>query len=83
MILHIISKIAWDLALQGGEYYGDTLDSQGFIHCSTAEQIIEVANYTYKGQSDLLLLIIDESKVLPVVKYEDAGDGEFLSLIHI
>jgi uncharacterized protein (DUF952 family) len=43
MILHIISKENWDQAQEVGEYRGDTLQTEGFIHCSEIDQVIEVA----------------------------------------
>ena len=76
MILHITHKHAWDEAMKTGEYRGDTLSTEGFIHCSTLEQVIEVANYLFKGVSDLLLLVIDEHKVTSAIAFEDPGNGK-------
>ena len=82
MILHICSKKDWDDAKADGVYVADTLSSQGFIHCSTPEQVIEVADYMFKGQSDLVLLLIDEKKVNKEIKYEDAGNGKLYPHIY-
>ncbi len=44
-----------------------SLDAEGFIHCSTiAHQAIETANLYYRGQHDLLVLRIDERKLLQI-----------------
>ncbi|MDA8326012.1 MAG: DUF952 domain-containing protein [Nitrospiraceae bacterium] len=75
MILHICKKSAWQQAQKTGAYCGDTLESEGFIHCSTSEQVVEVANSLFKGMKDLILLVIDESKVVSKIKTEDAGNG--------
>ena len=36
--LHITARTAWDAALGAGIYEADSLSTEGFIHCSTAEQ---------------------------------------------
>ncbi len=70
IIVHIARKSEWEKAKPSGEYRGDTLASQGFIHCSTPSQVVGVANAIHKGQKDLVLLCIDTSKVHPEIKYE-------------
>lgn len=82
MILHICSKKDWEEAKAVGAYTADTLSSQGFIHCSTPEQVIEIADYMFRGQSDLMLLLIDEKKVNKEIKYEDAGNGKLYPHIY-
>lgn len=69
-ILHITRRADWEAALSGGLYRGDTLDSQGFIHCSTPEQAVRVANALFRGQTGLVLLVIDSEKVQAKVKFE-------------
>ncbi|MGZ3743725.1 MAG: DUF952 domain-containing protein [Pseudobdellovibrionaceae bacterium] len=71
IILHITKKSEWDLAVKIGYYVAPSLENEGFIHCSLTSQVLDVANFKYKGQSDLVLLEIDESRVAPKVTYED------------
>jgi uncharacterized protein (DUF952 family) len=71
MILHILKRKSWEEAKADGVYSGDSLEKEGFIHCSTAETVVEVANYNFKDVHDLILLCIDESKVVAEVKWED------------
>ena len=70
MIYHVVTKEFWQKALQQGFYEAASLAVEGFIHCSRAEQVIGVLNRYYEGQTDLLLLHIDESKLYAVLKYE-------------
>ncbi len=70
MIYHITERAAWNDAQAAGEYRGDTLESQGFIHCSTAAQVLRVANSFYRGRQGLVLLCIDTEKVQPEVIFE-------------
>lgn len=74
MILHICPRDVWAAAVAaGGTYEGDTLASQGFIHCSTPEQVDRPATFLFRGRTDLLLLQIDESR-LPVPITWEQGD---------
>lgn len=71
LILHIIDKQEWSKAKTKGVYIPSSLESDGFIHCSTSEQTVDVANYLFKGQSGLVLLCIDSSRVGAEIIYED------------
>ncbi len=82
MIYHIISTADWEAAVGGEFYRGDTLDIEGFIHCSTAKQVVDTANFLFRGREDLLLLAIDEAHLSAEVKYEDAGDGRLFPHIY-
>jgi len=73
MILHICPRSVWEAAAATGVYEADTLATQGFIHCSTAEQVHLPATALFRGRSDLLLLEIDEAR-LPVEVTWEEGD---------
>ncbi len=70
MILHITSRAEWKVAQERGEYIAPSLQTEGFIHCSTEGQVAHVANAFYRGQNDLVLLNIDETKLKPGLKWE-------------
>jgi len=65
-----------------GVYQGNTLDSQGFIHCSTSKQIVKVANALFREQKGPMLLYIATSKVQPKIRYESAGSEELYPHIY-
>ena len=75
MILHITSKQEWLEAQQRGEYLAPSLDTEGFIHCSTEKQVLHVANAFYAGRTDLVLLKLDEAKLMPELKWEPPAPG--------
>ena len=81
-ILHITSRAQWAAAQQAGAYRGDTLDSEGFIHCSTPLQVVEVANARFRGTPDLVLLAIDPDRVGPEIRWEAADNGQLYPHIY-
>ena len=70
MIYHVVTKTKWQQSLAKGFYEADSLATEGFIHASTASQVKGVLERFYNGQADLLLLHIDESKLIADLKYE-------------
>lgn len=67
MILHIVER---DRIPKSGFYRTDSLGTEGFIHCSTADQVVWAANKFYRGKPSLALLVIDPDRVEAEVKYE-------------
>ncbi len=80
-IFHICSATEW-AAANSSEYRCASLDTQGFIHCSSADQVVEVADYLFRGQHGLVLLVIDPDRVIPNIRYEDAGNGKLYPHIY-
>jgi uncharacterized protein (DUF952 family) len=82
VILHITKREQWEKAMLEGVYRGDTLDSQGFTHCSTFQQIVKVANALFRSQEGLVLLCIETDKVQSEIRYEGAGGEELYPHIY-
>lgn len=85
-IYHIATAAAWAQAQRDGQYTMSTLDrtlaQEGFIHASSAAQVTRVANAFYRGEADLLLLVIDPGRVASDVRYEPVP-GHDLPYPHI
>jgi len=75
MIYHITSRTAWQQAQQAGIYAADSLASEGFIHFSTAAQVLTTANRFYRGQSQLVLLAVDPQRRRAELRYEESEPG--------
>lgn len=75
MIYHITSHKAWREAQQHGEYRAESLETEGFIHCSTRSQVLPVAEKYYQGQGRLLLLLIDPARLTSDLKWEPPSGG--------
>ena len=74
-LYHIATAPDWDQAQQDGEYRtstrGRSLSEEGFIHASTAAQVLPVANAVYQDeQQDVVLLVLDSSRVAAEIRRE-------------
>ncbi|GIV66750.1 MAG: DUF952 domain-containing protein [Chloroflexota bacterium] len=76
MIYHIAESQAWFNAIESGSYYADSLSSEGFIHCSTREQVMEVAERLFSKRTDVVVLEIEQTNLPIEVKYETAPNGK-------
>jgi uncharacterized protein (DUF952 family) len=70
MIYHVVSGPNWQKAIEQGFYEAASLAAEGFIHASKAEQVQGVLARYYNGQTDLLLLHIDETKLKAPLSFE-------------
>lgn len=76
-IYHLTHQKDWELAKETRNYTPASLKTEGFIHCSTKEQILATANRRFPAEKDLLLLIIHPEKVGAQIIFEDLrGLGE-------
>lgn len=75
IIYKILKKHEWQDALKAGIYKGSSDDMRdGFIHFSTADQMVATAGKFFKGQDDLVLVAIDEGKLdKTTFKYEGSS----------
>ena len=87
IIYHITSRKAWIDATRNGAYAAPSLEIEGFIHCSTAVQVLPVARNFFAGQTGLVLLVIDSRRLQAEVKWESAappdGVAEGVTFPHI
>lgn len=70
MIYHIAEPDAWERALELGEYRHPSLAAEGFIHCSTREQLDATATRYYADRAELLVLAIVDRRIKDQVKWE-------------
>lgn len=77
VIYHLCQHDAWQAAAAQGVYEGSEHDRRdGFIHCSTAEQVPGSAARYHPGK-DVVLLTIDPQQVEGEVKWEESPRGLF------
>jgi uncharacterized protein (DUF952 family) len=79
MIFHITTEALFEKALLTDEYRHPSLQTEGFIHCSTKGQLQGVAQRFFQQVDELFILHLVEGR-LPkgVLKWEGANDAEGL-----
>ncbi len=70
LIYHITLHTDWKAAQKSGDYRPASLESEGFIHCSTYLQAAPVANAFYSGQTGLVLLVIDPKRLSAKLQWD-------------
>ncbi len=76
-IYHMCRRDEWHSAQAEGVYRGSSQDrGDGFIHFSTAAQVVESAARHRAGQSGLLLLKVDAGALGDVLKWEASRGGQ-------
>jgi uncharacterized protein (DUF952 family) len=78
VIYHIARTADWQAAQASRSYAAGSLATEGFIHCSTAEQVIATADRLFRGQRDLVLLCVETRCVQADIRYENLEGGASL-----
>ncbi|MES5955391.1 DUF952 domain-containing protein [Bacillus fungorum] len=76
MITKVITKRNWEIAKVNREINEASLKEEGFIHCSSLEQALNVAAKYFIHEEDVLLLTIDPFLIKAKIKYELASNGQ-------
>ncbi len=71
MIFHLCPRSVWESV--SDSYSGDTLATEGFIHCSDPEWVHVPATLRFRGRTDLVLLEIDPERIDVRVVWEDGS----------
>ncbi|OJW23932.1 MAG: hypothetical protein BGO49_17245 [Planctomycetales bacterium 71-10] len=76
-ILHVTPPVGWEQAVADGEYRGDTLAAEGFLHCCSPGQLAGVVSRYFRGRIGLVVVRIDPEKLKPPLRWEaPPGSGE-------
>ena len=75
-IYHIALIKDWRRALERGCYELPSLASEGFLHCSTASQLVDTANLHFRGHRRVLLLKICVDKLSAPLRFEQSRDQQ-------
>jgi uncharacterized protein (DUF952 family) len=81
IIYHIARREAWakcEAQSAVGFYRPEMFPSEGFVHCSTRDQVIRVAEIWFPGQTGLVLLCLDTEKLSAEIRYENLEGGQEL-----
>jgi uncharacterized protein (DUF952 family) len=77
LIYHMCRAEEWRAAETAGRYAGSTQDAaDGFIHFSTAAQIVESAAKHRAGQDGLVLIAVDPAALGEGLRWEASRGGQ-------
>lgn len=84
-IFHLTTRQAWDA--NSTSYSNASIETEGFIHCSTIHQLTSVANKFYRDSNDVLVLVIDPKQLTATVRWEpprhpDGSNTEAVYLLY-
>ncbi len=82
-VYRIASRTEWADAQRSGELRPERFEEEGFVHLSKLDQILRPANLLYRGQSDLVLLVIRVDRLTADLVYEPGSHGEEENFPHL
>jgi uncharacterized protein (DUF952 family) len=78
VIYHITAQSEWEQAVMMGLYRADSLETDGFVHCSARQQVPHTAKRYFSDRQGLVLLCIDPARVRAEIRWEASlGDEKF------
>jgi uncharacterized protein (DUF952 family) len=81
-IYHIVLPEIWTTFTEKDFYEAESLHTEGFIHCSFAEQINGVLERYYQGAEKVLILTIDSEKLTSKLVNEPSTNNEIYPHIY-
>lgn len=76
LIFKIFRRPEWDAFRKAGQTAGAPVDlADGFIHFSTAGQVVETAARHFATESDLVLVAVQADDLGPTLKWETSRGG--------
>jgi uncharacterized protein (DUF952 family) len=81
-IYHIVLPGVWEQFKEKDFYEAESLHTEGFIHCSFAEQINGVLERYYQGIEKVLILTIDSEKLSSELVNEPSTNDEIYPHIY-
>jgi len=76
-IYKVVDKDIWASAKAKGEFVGAAIDLQdGYIHLSSADQVVETVQKHFAGQTNLLLLSVSTAAMGDELKWEKSRNDQ-------
>lgn len=70
ILFHITTRDTFAEGKKSNNYEPESLEAEGFIHCSCGDQLNDTANRLFGEFNKILLLVIDVSNLQSPLKYE-------------
>lgn len=76
LIFKIFRRAEWNALVAAGETRGAPVDlADGYIHFSTAAQVVETAARHFATESDLVLVAVDTDRLGDALRWEPSRGG--------
>ncbi|CAN5643361.1 DUF952 domain-containing protein [soil metagenome] len=82
LIYHVVLPEVWEHFRTRPSYRAESLQSEGFIHCSYESQLEGVLKRYYSEVDRVFILSIDTAKLLPKLVEEPSTNGEMFPHIY-
>lgn len=77
LIYKLLATGEWRLAQEAGAYLGSEVDRRdGFVHFSTAAQVVETAARYFLGQRELTMLTVEADLLGVALRWEPSRGGD-------
>jgi uncharacterized protein (DUF952 family) len=76
LIYHVVMPEVWDETRNKSFYEAESLESEGFIHCSYADQLDGVIERYYADAGKVVILSIDAAKLTSALISEPSTNDE-------
>ena len=77
LIYKIFRRAEWEALRTAGETRGAPVDlADGYIHLSTAAQVVETAAKHFAAESDLVLVAVDGTRLGDALRWEPSRGGQ-------
>ena len=82
LIYHIVTPEVWDKYNDEYDYEAESLQTEGFIHCSYKNQLDDVLARYYKDAGKVLILHINPSRLTAELRPEPSTNREIYPHIY-
>src|SRR3546814_16846887 len=76
-LFHRTTAEAWAGAQSAGEVAPASLADEGFVHCSTGDQLTGTIERHFPGATDLVVLRLRRDLLDPELRWEESGHGTY------
>ena len=83
IIFKVVSRSEWQEAQEAGAFHGSPLDlADGFIHLSSAAQVVSTVQNYFAGRDDLVLVSVDTECLGDTLRWEVSRGGALFPHIY-
>jgi uncharacterized protein (DUF952 family) len=71
LIFHVVSRRKWPHLNKNGFYRPENIEESGLVYCVKGNHLQDYLNAGYKGRKNLLILVIDTSRLVNRFRKDD------------